>query len=359
MPKRALVILGAGASHDLMSADDELVSADTNYKPPLTESVFSIQASFQTILDRYPDAGALVESIRIQPKDKSLEAVLREYSDSTSEHRARQFREVPLYIQELFGEISARYAVRQPRNYTHLVNHLLEEFERVAFVTLNYDLFLEKVLQVPSLGGGLHGLDWYVQPQWLLAKLHGSVNWGRRIRAYSESIRADRRTVKSRELNVEGKTQHYLTLIGQTELKDNLEGVIEILENYRYRWLGDVPCYPALVVPVEEKYEFVCPREHVEQLSEFLRECKNILVIGCSGKDQDLLDLLKDCMADCSTFFLVGGAAGDVDQTRLRFLEAVPQLKRAYGPYFQTFTDGFSSFIENQGVERFAQFSRD
>jgi hypothetical protein len=349
--KRAVVILGAGASHDLMSLDDEIANATTEYKPPLTEHIFSNQRAFQEILEHYPDASALAETIRLKPRNKALEALLREVSQSHEPHRVRQFREVPLYLQELFGVISTAYTHRQPRNYTHLVNHMLSEFECVAFVTLNYDLFLEKALQVPSLGGPTGDLGWYVRPNRLLVKLHGSVNWGRRINDWPRDGSRFAR----------GRGGLDLSWAGESRIDEMLDSEIRLLpgSGYENRWLDREPYYPALVVPVEGKYGFVCPQEHIEQLSEFLRECRNILVIGCSGRDQDLLDLLHDSITKCETFFLVDkGSQEAVEKTHRRFVAAVPQFQQTGRGRVALFGDGFSRFIEDQGVEEFASRCR-
>jgi hypothetical protein len=344
--KRAVVILGAGASHDLMSPADEAQNARAQYKPPLTEDIFSIQPSFQEILDHYPDASALAETIRVKPQDKALEALLREFSESPIPQRAAQFREVPLYLQELFGVISTKYTERQPRNCAHLVNHMLSEFGRVAFITLNYDLFLEKALGVPSLGGPIDTLDAYIRPDRLVVKLHGSVNWARRIQDWPVGV----------SRFVRGRSALDLSWVGERPLDEMLDPGIRLLPDagHEHRWLDRQPYYPALVVPVEGKYGFVCPPDHVEGLKEFLRECQNILVIGCSGKDEDLLDLLRDSMSGCGTFFLVSMGGTEVEAARERFLVGVPQLRQAWRNTAR-FADGFSDFIAKQGVERFAQ----
>jgi hypothetical protein len=225
---------------------------------------------------------------------------------------------------------------------------MLSEFERVAFITLNYDLFLEIALGVPSLGGPIDTLGAYIRPDRLVVKLHGSVNWGRRIKDWP--IDASR--------FVKGRSGLDLSWVGERRLDEMLDREIRLLPGagYEHRWLDRKPYYPALVVPVEGKYGFVCPPDHVERLREFLRECQNILVIGCSGRDEDLLDLLRDSMTGCETFFLVDvGSQEAVEETYRRFLRAVPQFKQAWRRRTFFFADGFSQFIEDQGVEEFAR----
>lgn len=355
MSSQAVVILGAGASHDLMDPREEELSANPAYKPPLTENVFSSQPSFQRILNNYQDAAALAESIRFRLRKvnytqggnlqgEQLEPLLREFSESSEAHRRKQFREVPLYLQELFGEISDNYAVhdsvrRLPPNYTHLVNELLARFDRVAFVTLNYDLFLEQALSVPSLAGPVSDLSWYhTSKRWMLFKLHGSVNWGRKILVYPKP----RYTLRA------------LEAIGETELEDNLDEEIRLLpeRGHLTRWIDQVPYYPAIVVPLEGKYGFSCPPDHVANLTEFLRSSSEILVIGLSGKDADLLDLLKASLSQVINFFLVDNGSESLKETKNRLLQGVPQLRPSM---FKGFHNGFTHFVQARGIEQFAQ----
>ena len=341
MGKDALVILGAGASNDLMDEGQERLSANAAYKPPLTTDIFATQSSFQDILNRYPDASLLAETVRARPPDKQLESLLRELSESPHEHLRRQYKEVPLYLQELLGEISQHYMRgRQPPNYAYLVNQLFTSFERVTFVTLNYDLFLEQVLERPSLGGPINSLDWYINrhagnTEWNLIKLHGSVNWGRAILNYAGPKRETRN----------------LAQIGETDIDQGLDPEITILPGtgHQTRWIGDVPYYPAMMVPLENKQGFACPPSHVEKLEEFLTSCIEVLVIGVSGKDDDLLSLLRATLPQCIYFFLVDAKGKFLTDANSRLLRGVPQLQ---SPIFESF-EGFSNFISSQGVEKF------
>jgi hypothetical protein len=69
-------------------------------------------------------------------------------------------------------------ALKVPRATTAM--RVLDEAEVAEFVTLNYDLFLDRALEIY---GSASGMDWYVDRSRMfrLYKLHGSVNWGRRL----------------------------------------------------------------------------------------------------------------------------------------------------------------------------------
>ena len=74
MGKRLAIILGAGASHDLMGAAPEMFNQEL--EPPLTKDLFtSSRHVFQTILEQYPDALTLAATIRHRNKTEPLEAI--------------------------------------------------------------------------------------------------------------------------------------------------------------------------------------------------------------------------------------------------------------------------------------------
>jgi hypothetical protein len=171
------VIFGAGASHDCVDLPVEDVLSDA--RPPLTTDIFDVK--FGRFFEPYRDASALVATIKAQLRDgRTLEAILRDFSQTSVLHRHAPFSQLPLYLRDLFAWVE-NYT-RNPTSYSHLANELIGEFQRVVFVTLNYDRLLEKVLSGPALGGPIRAIEDYDRPRWLLAKLHGSVEWVLRSR---------------------------------------------------------------------------------------------------------------------------------------------------------------------------------
>jgi hypothetical protein len=347
MGKRLTVILGAGASYDCTSIGVTAINYD--YRPPLTSGIFEGRKPFQTILENYPKARALTSTISIRVNQgEPLEAVLRDLRDSKEEHIIRPFRQVPLYLQELLGEISIQYT-SEPANYSYLVTRLFgSEFEKVAFVTLNYDLLLERCIGTAWSRSGIswkpNHLSFYFEPdrQWMLIKLHGSANWGRLIK----------RQVKPQWTHEE-MLERIDTLA--LHLEKELAPEITVLASHNQRWLnvgGMNLCYPAISVPVEGKYEFVCPPDHVRALRSFLNSCENFLLIGISGRDEDLVDLLKENIKDCGAVGIVEGNAKAADEVEQRFYNRVPQFreakeKKSYAAGFGGFTMGIGRPLEN------------
>ena len=185
---------------------------------------------------------------------------------------------------------------------------------------------------VPAIRGPIEGMGWYIQsPGWLLTKLHGSVNWGRRILNHPAAI-------------------NWIDLNMLSELELALDPSIDLLSTFQVRAIDEFPIYPALVAPVEGKYGFVCPPQHVDALKELLPTCGSVLVIGHSAQDTDMLELLGDHLGPCRLLGVVGANERDVVATRRRLVEKVPQLRRVN---VMEYAEGFSAFLWSKGAEKF------
>jgi hypothetical protein len=251
-------------------------------------------ARFASILAQYPLVQAAAADIRrvtggYPETAVPLERFLREQmQNSESPYTQRRFRQVPLYLQHVLEYTSNTKGggyTEEPDNYNGLVNALLE-LDEVLFLTLNYDTLLDDrlFLYVP-----LEDLDSYVasDPRWALVKLHGSVNWGRRL-----EIQLDREYAT---------TPDAATLI--IDRLDELRFVSDELElrlhgdvgRRRFDGSGDV-FYPAVSVPLGEEDEVVCPSSHVDVARQRLsrEDGINLLVIGYSGVDREVLGLFRE-----------------------------------------------------------------
>jgi hypothetical protein len=356
MGKRLAVIFGAGASHDCASIG--VTPVNHEYRPPLVSGIFSTWPPFQKILQKYPKARTLASTIAVRVNQGNpLEAVLRDLRDSEESHIVRQFRQIPLYLQELFGEISIHYT-SEAVNYTYLVNRLLySDFERVAFVTLNYDLFLERsigtILSRTGAAWKPEHLSFYEEPnrKWMLIKLHGSANWGRLLA---------RRQMK-------GTWTHEQMLDEVESLAFPLEKVlardITVLASHQERSIKKAGMsdlyYPAISVPVDGKYEFVCPENHIEALRDFLSSCENYLLIGVSGRDRDLTDFLKMHVGNCATLGIVEGDPKAAEEVAGRFYGTVHQFAKANVK--KVYNQGFGEFTKVRGnsLDEFLKFLKD
>jgi len=181
-------------------------------------------------------------------------------------------------------------------------------------------------------------MDDYIRANWLLVKLHGSVNWGRKVRRPAQrrsSLSLDPlaniaipSTVSPDSL-AESPSAEFLAN-RFPNVRNLLDKTVSQREGYRdhSRRDGEDFYYPAMTIPVEGKSGFSGPPDHIQALQEFLPTCQNVLIIGVSGKDDDLLALLKEHLPQCDTVSLVADTESATRDVARRFGE-VPHLAGA------------------------------
>lgn len=290
-----VVITGAGASFDCVSGH---VHPDSPaLRPPLTKDLFS--TVWKGTLENYPLARQAAAGIRQAMSQTgedaiALEDYLRErMATSESPHVQRCYRQVPLYLQDVLSQASS--FTRDPDNYNLLVTRALE-MDDALFLTLNYDTLLDSRFAeyTPLVSGDR---DWYVSAdsRWSLIKLHGSVNWGWRLDLLEthESLSRGGRDTYNKVIDDYVEAQQLPAFEN-----DRLE-VFAVGQNLdKTRWDTSIETavyYPALALPLGPGDELVCPSTHLEVASETLKRMDglNILVIGYSGLDERVLQLLS------------------------------------------------------------------
>lgn len=338
MAKRVAILLGAGASHDLIHPSLDSQIKNREYRPPLTAGLFDCPR-LAPILEYYPKAQTAIAWLKMKLQDQSqtLEGLLKKLKEANEESKEQQFRQIPVCLQHFFNEIQTHYCYH-PVNYSLLVSEAQRaSIDNVAYITLNYDLFLEGALG-KEREVVFDDISKYTpqNEKWMYVKLHGSINWGRRF-------------VKVQ--NPGDTVAAYLENISRLDLSKDLDHEIEVDYSYKSRPSTHAAYrfYPALSVPVDGEYKLNCPDEHVIKLKNFLKECKNFLIIGVSGKDQDLLDILKETVTgEPKSIVLVGG--NNVNDAQSNFLTGVPKFQNAG---WQTYENGFSDFIIKGQLDSF------
>ena len=295
MPCRLLVILGAGASYDCASGLGGALHGE--FRPPLVTQLFDNRPSFTRILSEYPLAQKAAAEIRpaVANGSVAIEAFLRErLRDSEFAHDRRQFWSIPLYLQHLLFMVSrwdyptGRGYAEQPDSYDRLINAALRTDE-VTFVTLNYDDIFDQRLLTPGSPDSMEaylGLD----EKWALIKLHGSINWGR---AVVNPPDLETRAADPSFARMFGKLGDSIQLANSIVLRPQ-DSVAEMrLE--ASATVSDHLYYPALSAPLGVEDELVCPPDHIEYLKRVTGHWDplNVLVIGYSGLDQEVIKLLS------------------------------------------------------------------
>jgi hypothetical protein len=339
MIDRLFVIIGAGASFDCVPAGESIPSND-DYHPPLTAGLFRTRhAGYASILARYPLAKAAAAELSTVDSAVSLETQLRErYRNSEYEHDRRIFRGVLPYLQELLYTISYEYT-EFPQNYEVLVTKLLR-LKEVLFVSLNYDLFLDNALLAADPNKAK--MEWYIktyQRNWALIKLHGSVDWGRkiigRVGQLADFVQPRDDTHLSRDISL--RTGY------------NLEVIRGIADTGGRR---SEAYFPALAAPVGQADELVCPQPHVEYLKQRLAETQpmHLLVIGYSGLDQEVVSLIRESERGVKTLTIVDRG----EEATMAVAERLArQGVRAEDTKFEA--EGFNAWVRRGGLDTFVK----
>ena len=341
------VILGAGASKDVHNGSAPILNQG-NYKPPLARDLFDISEhpDYFPLLSPYPGAESL--AARLSPLSHSnefdLEGELRKLAEHQDGRIRQQFKHVPPYLRDLLWRANYQYTPLAG-TYLQLVHTLLADSpHHVLFLVLNYDTLLSQTLQLFDSTFVFDSVSTYVRPdrQAKIVKLHGSINWFKLI---GGSHRPWEALVRSQD--VFKRTPDDAIHIHDTE--GPLMSVL--ITNNRP--------YPILTAPLAGKgmADIVCPSKHIQAAKTFLKDCRKFLIIGTSGRDQDLLSLLDEAVPPSShpSIQLVGEA--DAEDALRKFETGVGAFRgRRITPPDFLFTDRFRSYIDSGQLATFAEF---
>lgn len=336
--RKLAVVLGAGASYDVRN---EGSTADMAWRPPLTMDLFNIaqRPNFEPILSYYPDAASLVQELAPlchNVRGFDLEAKLREYAEHPDCRIRRQFMQIPPYIHDVIGNASDRY-VRFAGCYAQLVKAVLADVPHdVAFIVLNYDDLLEQALD--AFVGVFRSIDDYIvsNRQAMVIKIHGSIDWFHIFQSHDKD---------------------WQTAIQELDLSSPLTPV-----EVRKDWRREVPrgnvdqefmwAYPVLTAPLAGKgpMSIVCPPNHVRAVRSFLAECEKVLVIGTSGQDDDLFELLSSSLRRNVAAEVIG-VAGVADVLG-RFCDRISQFSMARSTSYDC---GFKTYLTRDDLRRFLE----
>lgn len=330
------LILGAGASHDCIVSND-VRSKNPNFEPPLTKDIFS--ARFDRVLEKYPKVSALAKDLRRklrQDRSLSLEQLLRLEQQKSNAARKKQIRQVPLYLRELFSRISAEYVDPAQTCYTTLIHQICDEgFDKVLVLNLNYDTLFESALKIVE-DIEFKTIDDYfnLNSKWKVLKPHGSINWIRKIK---------------HDGDIYGGRDANLELVDSLD-ELILEGPIKI-DGLATNFLDNKCAYPAMVIPVDGKYEFCCPEYQIEEAKKLLKTCDSYLAIGFSFKDKDVVDLLFGTAKKYSHPDIVHVVSGADEDAAIKAAYQETVLK-CLGLH-RLNTQGFSSYVNDLSCEHF------
>jgi hypothetical protein len=339
-PSRQLaLIISAGASLDCGRKSQ----CAPEWEPPLVKHLFANRGTFNAIMNRYPGVNAFAHELRSRVESEGLETLLATFANSSNPKVQRQYRDVPLYLQEVLGDVSSNYIHSGGTAFNTLVRNVDDSaYTKSLYITVNYDLFLQQALAAHH-GVSFRRLDDYTpaDANWALIKSHGSVNWGRRVLNGGQNGKHDPHV--------------RLSVVADEELD---LGELEVLAGYKEaaRLSDQFFCYPALSAPVRGKTQFVCDERQVTAAAEFLSTCTDFLFIGFSGLDDHVLKLLKG--VTCVAHSLVVTKPVESATALLRRLADVNPLFGS-GEVIQSISPGgFHAFVNEGQLGEFLRRAR-
>ena len=340
------MILGAGASHDVRNRGSLLI--DEDWQPPLAKDLFDIAEHpvySEEVLNKYPGAHFLASLLaeEIASGEEGVEATLKKYAEHPDPQMREHFKQVPLYLRDLIFLASHRY-LDVPGCYIQLVSGLLAQVpHRVLFIVLNYDTLLESALTY-------YNRDEYVfsfHQDYLadnrkahVLKLHGSINWFITFGDYRSSWEAE-----LRRLDVMQKPHDNDVMVADsiTDAGAPYDGT----ESY---------IYPVITTPLAEKTltDLWCPVSHQVEAQKFLRGCDKFLVIGTSGLDRDLFELLGSAVDTPEPFVHFVDNGEQINGTIGRFASGVEAFRQRY-PESSKHARGFRNYVSGPHFTRFLE----
>ncbi len=272
-----LVILGAGASHDIIPAPN------SGTQPPLTSEIFG---RFGATLTRYAGAPEAWNRIAhgLERDGETLETQLQKLQDDAAGYDPlkRQLMAVQFFLQDVFVEVSSVWSrdayPSQVNNLKYLVGSVEQwrarAHERILYVTFNYDTLLEFELG-REVGTVFESMDRYLSDERAIVKVHGSCNWKR---------------VASGALPALGSTGDYPAVI---QMAPGLTATEEfhVIATPSQVDLDRRVLVPAVSIPVVRKSvnEFSCPAEHLARMREWMTDVTHVLVVGWHGAEEHFL----------------------------------------------------------------------
>ncbi len=338
------VIFGAGASYDSDPSYPPGLSSNESVRLPLANELFLDRPIFSEALRHFPQCHEIIPYLRTPRNNMSVEQVLEQLQGEAQHHpvRQKQLAAVRFYLHLMLWDC-VRHWKDLTRNITSNYRSLLDQIERwrsvyqrVCLVTFNYDTLLDTAFS--QFGKQITTMSDYVSGEkYKLIKVHGSMNWAREVITPIDALAAG---------NVWDVANELIDRAASLEISGNYH----IVTSHPIGLLTEpkrMPLFPALAIPVQKKYAFECPQDHLEQLRQCLLQTTKLLVIGWRGVESHFVDLLRRTIPSGTPGLVVAGRKANAQ-------EVVDRLCRdVMGVDWTTADSGFTEFIINRTGDGF------
>ena len=280
--------------------------------------------------------------------EKAIEEALREDREHKDLEIRQKFKQVPAYLRDLIF-IATREHIHRPDPHLELVRKLLSDNpHEVLFIVLNYDDLLEIALtQYSSARFGFSLLPGYVRDdQAKVIPLHGSIHWFKRFERTAGGSDWAHDVLKTDVLE-EVEESDMLVAQGVSSTTSPRDG-------------GDSAyyLYPLVTMPVAGKTitDIRSPGSFMAVAREFLSDCHKFLIIGTSGLDTDLFEVINTGAQDTlpDPIVRVVGVKSKVTDTFKNLYEQVDYFEGRIDPDVSIYEKGFYNYVFSAGLDEFA-----
>jgi hypothetical protein len=353
---KKLFIFGAGASSFCCFGDEAKRLKQFDWRPPLATELFDRR--FDSVLEKYPGAEMLIPDFESKGKDieAAMEIRWKKIRDHYSPEELARYINTQFYLRDLTEcfSVETKKSFRRENLYRVLADRLSGIAKQrpdvgYSLVTFNYDTLLDDALS-EYCGMNLSYMNGYVplndQP-FMLLKPHGSWNWGwplpvvKRTAGWAAEL-------YQQEVPL---SQIYFEILG------DLNSMV-----YRGSWgnnralnkygLGkhevhrgrlqvfppesSQPYFPALLVPLQDKDEFLMPYWHDHHLKIAFEEAEVAFLIGWKGGEDLFMRQLKQKAKQLKRIVIVNPEVEAVKAMISRWLNLEDYQIDAV-PYFDDF----------------------
>jgi len=308
-----MFVFGAGASANSVFDSDSAAFRESTFCPPIGNQLFG--KKFQSYIKKFPGVERSLASLKRYGNqveaffEGEWDGIVKRYSpEIISRHISIAF-----YLKELFNKISEETIENyfDCSIYAAFCDHIQKSLknrpnEKVAFVSFNYDTLLDHSVS-QFFDQSFNEMEDYVrfnEKPFMLFKPHGSCNWGWKFKEefLNENIADIPKYLFENNVSF---AQVYFNLLGNIDhtVWHNSWGYIKSTSQRRsysinkniIKVIHSDPedYFPALLIPYQNKDEFVMPYYHRDTMKEFIRRMEDLYLIGWKGNEAAFNDLLK------------------------------------------------------------------
>lgn len=282
--KAPLIILGAGASFDLIAPQSRRHDFSTII--PVTDDLAENSYRNDEIAVRYHEVNTLFSLIGSAIKKNVLGKTFEEQMKSIT--NPRQIMALKYYLSHYFRDRSHLFRRHPINHYRALAGHIEKNVGAAHIISFNYDTVLDHILGFSTTAD-------YIKGPIKLYKVHGSSEWYYLVDRKRSSL--DRPTLED---SFETGKEHF-------EYKTDHIYTTSDINSFSSEECKRHDIIPAIAIPIAQNKSFVCPDNHTKILSAALPSIEKILVIGWKAKDEYLIKLMQKSMSGPIKLTIVSG----------------------------------------------------